>query len=316
MNKTAQPIGFIGLGAMGEPMALNLAKAGAPLLVWNRSPAKAEILAAVGAEIAADAADVLTRAEIAILMLVDDRVIDAVLDRGGSDFASRVCGRTIIHMGTTAPAYSRALEADIRSVGGRYVEAPVSGSRKPAEAGQLVAMLAGDPDSISSVRPLLTPMCRETIVCGAVPNALLMKLSVNLFLISMVTGLAEAVHFADRHGLDLNQLVTVLDAGPMASDVSQVKALKLVGRDFAVHASISDVLKNNRLIAEAARETGIASPLLDVCHALYRETLTLGYGDADMVAVLKAIEMRSENQGRTTLSVSTSWPDLAMSNRL
>lgn len=316
MNKTAQPIGFIGLGAMGSPMALNLAKAGAPLLVWNRSPAKAEILAAVGAEIAADAADVLTRAEIAILMLVDDRVIDAVLDRGGSDFASRVCGRTIIHMGTTAPAYSRALEADIRSVGGRYVEAPVSGSRKPAEAGQLVAMLAGDPDSISSVRPLLTPMCRETIVCGAVPNALLMKLSVNLFLISMVTGLAEAVHFADRHGLDLNQLVTVLDAGPMASDVSQVKALKLVGRDFAVHASISDVLKNNRLIAEAARETGIASPLLDVCHALYRETLTLGYGDADMVAVLKAIEMRSENQGRTTLSVSTSWPDLAMSNRL
>lgn len=293
MSKTAQQIGFIGLGAMGEPMALNLAKAGVPLLVWNRSPAKAAILAESGAEIAADAAQVLARAEIVILMLVDDRAIDAVLDRGGADFASRVCDRTIIHMGTTAPTYSRALEADIRSVGGRYVEAPVSGSRKPAEVGQLVAMLAGDADAISSVRPLLTPMCRQTIVCGAVPNALLMKLSVNLFLISMVTGLAEAVHFADRHGLDLNQLVAVLDAGPMASDVSRVKAPKLIGRDFAVHASISDVFKNNRLIAEAARTLGIASPLLDVCHALYGETLALGHGDADMVAVLKAIEARS-----------------------
>jgi 3-hydroxyisobutyrate dehydrogenase and related beta-hydroxyacid dehydrogenases len=71
-------------------------------------------------------------------------------------------------------------------------------------------------------------MCRETMICGPVPNALLMKLSVNLFLISLVTGLAEAVHFADRHGLNLNQLVAVLNAGPMASDVSREKAPKLV----------------------------------------------------------------------------------------
>ena len=106
-------------------------------------------------------------------------------------------------------------------------------------------------------------MCRETMVCGPVPNALLMKLSVNLFLISLVTGLAEAVHFADRNGLDLNQLLAVLNAGPMASDVSRVKAPKLVGRDFAVQAAISNVLENNRLIAEVAREAGIASPVLE-----------------------------------------------------
>jgi 3-hydroxyisobutyrate dehydrogenase len=131
-------------------------------------------------------------------------------------------------------------------------------------------------------------MCRETMICGPVPNAILMKLSVNLFLISLVTGLAEAVHFADRHGLNLNQFVAVLNAGPMASDVSRVKAPKLVGRDFAVQATISNVLENNRLIAEAAREAGVASPLLDVCHALYGETRALGFGDADMAAVLKA----------------------------
>src|SRR5438876_10633249 len=99
-----------------------------------------------------------------------------------------------------------------------------------------------------------------------------MKLSVNLFLISLVTGLAEAVHFADRHGLDLNQFVAVLNAGQMASDVSRVKASKIVGSDFAVQATISNVLENNRLIAEAAREAGVASPLIDVCHAFYGET--------------------------------------------
>jgi 3-hydroxyisobutyrate dehydrogenase len=296
MTDAASPIGFIGLGTMGEAMALTLAKAGTRLLVWNRTRAKAEILASAGADVAREAADVFAHAETVILMLVDGAAIDRVLDRGGAAFATRVTGHTIVHMGTTSPAYSRELEGDIRSVGGYYVEAPVSGSRKPAEAGQLVAMLAGDADAIAYVRPLLIPMCRETIVCGPVPNALLMKLSVNLFLISLVTGLAEAVHFADCHGLNLNRFVAVLNAGPMASDVSRTKAPKLIGRDFSVQATIANVLENNRLIAEAAREAGVASPLLDVCHALYGETRALGFGDADMAAVLTAIEARSDRR--------------------
>jgi 3-hydroxyisobutyrate dehydrogenase len=293
MSDAIRPIGFIGLGAMGEAMALNLVKAGTPLVVWNRSADKTRVLAAAGAEAARDAAEVFVRSSTIILMLVDGGAIDSVLDRGGSTFAPRVAGRTIVHMGTTSPAYSRGLEADIRSAGGCYVEAPVSGSRKPAEAGELVAMLAGDADAVAAVRPLLAPMCRDTTVCGQVPNALLMKLSVNLFLIALVTGLAESVHFADRHGLDLGQLVTILDLGPMASDVSRVKGPKLMGREFSVQAAISNVLENNRLIAEAAREAGIASPLLDVCHALYGEALARGLGQADMVAVIEAIEARS-----------------------
>ena len=294
MMDAACPVGFIGLGIMGEAMALTLVKAGTRLLVWNRTRAKAEILAAAGAEVVLESADVFAHCATVFLMLVDGRAIDTVLDRSGPAFAARVTGRTIVHMGTTSPGYSRELEADISSLGGYYVEAPVSGSRKPAEAGQLVAMLAGDADAIANIRPLLTPMCREAMICGPVPNALLMKLSVNLFLISLVTGLAEAVHFADRHGLNPDQFVAVLNAGPMASDVSRVKAPKLVGRDFTVQATISNVLENNRLIAEAARETGVASPLLDVCHALYCETRALGFGGADMVAVLKAIEARSD----------------------
>ncbi|MEV6177576.1 NAD(P)-dependent oxidoreductase [Streptomyces sp. NPDC052015] len=287
-------VGFVGLGVMGQPMALNLARAGTPLLVWNRTPARCAPLRAVGAEIAASPAEVFDRTAVVILMLADETAVDEVLHRGTPDFAARVAGRTLVHMGTTSPEYSGGLRDEVRGAGGRYVEAPVSGSRVPAEQGQLVAMLAGDDDAVEAVRPLLAPMCREAFDCGDVPGALLMKFSVNLFLITLVTGLTEAFHFADRHGLDQRLLRDVLDAGPMASAVSRGKAPKLLARDFAVQAAAADVLKNNRLIAEAARKAGLASPLLDVCHALFDETVAQGHGDEDMVAVLHALESRTD----------------------
>jgi len=287
-------IGFIGLGVMGEPMALNLARAGTPLFVWNRTIDKSEALRAAGARVATSSAEVFQQTRVVLLMLASEAAVDSVLGRNTPDFVVNVAQHTIVNMGTTSPGYSRDLEADIRAAAGSYVEAPVSGSRKPAQAGQLVAMLAGDRLATEEVRPLLRPMCHEIMICGSVPTALLMKLSVNLFLITMVTGLAEAAHFADRHGLDMQQFLAVLDAGPMASSVSRVKGPKLVARDFTVQASILDALKNNRLVAEAARELNLASPLLDVCHTLYGETAALGYGQSDMVAVIRAIESRTD----------------------
>jgi 3-hydroxyisobutyrate dehydrogenase len=287
-------VGFIGLGVMGQPMALNLARAGTGLVVWNRTPERCAPLRAAGADVAAGPAEVFERAGVVILMLADEDAVDAVLGRGTPELAARVAGRVVVHMGTTSPEYSGGLQDDIRAAGGRYVEAPVSGSRVPAEQGELVAMLAGDDDAVAAVRPLLAPMCRETFGCGPVPDALLMKLSVNLFLITQVTGLTEAFHFAGRHGLDQRLLRDVLDAGPMASAVSRMKAPKLLTRDFAVQAGAADVLKNNRLIADAARKAGLASPLLDVCHALFGETVARGYGHEDMVAVLRALEARTD----------------------
>ena len=286
-------VGFVGLGSMGEPMALNLACAGTPLVVWNRTLGKTQALASAGAQVAASAGEVFERTGTVILMLADDGAMDAVLGRGSPAFASFAADRTLVHMGTTAPSYSRGLEADWRAAGGRYVEAPVSGSRKPAEAGQLVAMLAGDVDAVEAVRPLLAPMCRETVVCGPVPNALSMKLASNLFLITMLTGLAEAVNYAGRQGLDLDQFVELLGTGPLSSDLLRMKAPKLVAHDFSVQAVVSNVLESQRLITEAARDVGAAVPLLDVSHDLYKETATLGLRDADVVAVLRAIEERS-----------------------
>ncbi|MFC9250362.1 NAD(P)-dependent oxidoreductase [Amycolatopsis thailandensis] len=283
-------VGFAGLGSMGEPMALNLARAGIPLLVWNRTPGKADGVA----EAVEDVADLFARCEVVILMLKDAAAVDAVLGRGGPAFAGRVEGRTIVHMGTTAPDHSRALETELLAAGAKYVEAPVSGSRVPAEAGELVAMLAGDPGTIDEVRELFEPLCRETVDCGPVPNGLLMKLAVNVHLTGVVTSLAETVHFARGHGLDLGLLAGVLGAGQLASPILRVKAPKLAEEDFAPQASIANVLANVELIAAAADEAGLTLPLLRAAHALYAETEQLGLGAEDMVAVVKALEARAE----------------------
>lgn len=285
--------GFIGLGIMGQPMALNLARSGEELVVWNRSPGRCEPLVAAGARVAADPAEVFAEASVIILMLIDEAVTDGVLARGTDRFGQLVAGHTVVQMGTMSPEYSRALEADVRAAGGRYVEAPVSGSKVPAENAQLVAMMAGDQQAVAEVAPLLAPMCVEVVQCGAVPAGLLTKLSVNIFLITMVTGLVEAVHFASKQGLDVATVAAVLDAGPMASPISRLKLAKLGAADFSAQASIADVLKNSRLVSEAARDAGIAAPLLDASFALYAETLELGEGASDMIAVLRAIEART-----------------------
>ncbi len=297
-SQVNEEIGFIGLGVMGQPMALNLAKAGAKLVVWNRSPDRTEPLRDAGAAVASSVEQVFVRARTVFLMLVSEAAVDEVMRRRTPSFRSFVSGHLLVSMGSNSPTYSRRLAADIQESRGRYLEAPVSGSRKPAEAGQLVSLLGGDARTIAKIRPLLVTMCRETIFCGPVGNALLMKLAINLYLNSMLVGLAEAVHFAGRHGLDLDAFKTAIDAGPMASDVTRVKIPKMVLRDFSVQAATADALNSTRLIADAARAAGIASPLLDLSSNLYDESVRLGNGRLDMVSVIEAIEARTEALNR------------------
>ncbi|MBY5989114.1 NAD(P)-dependent oxidoreductase [Roseovarius atlanticus] len=288
-----EQIGFIGLGTMGEPMALNLRRAGQPLMVWNRTPERTAPLREAGAKVAAGVDDLFAQCTTVLLMLENEAATDAVLGRDTEAFTHRVAGHCIVSMGTTSAKYSQGLSQDIAAADGRFVEAPVSGSRKPAEAGQLVGMLAGPPEEVERLRPLLAPICKQLFDCGTVPGALQMKLAVNTFLITMVTGLAEAAHFAARHGLDMDRFADILNAGPMASDVSRVKIDKLRTQDFSRQAGISDVLKNSRLVLEAARAAGTASPLMNVCEALYAETEAMGRDEDDMIAVVQAIEART-----------------------
>lgn len=293
MGQTQDRIGFVGLGIMGEPMALRLVRAGAPLVVWNRSPRAVETLACAGAEAADSAADVFHRSRIVILMLAGTDAIDAVLGPAGHRQPELFAGKTIVNMGTVSPAYSQQLDDEIRAAGGVYVEAPVSGSRRPAEDGALVGMLAGPEQAVGEVSPIIEHLCSSVTYCGAIPAALTMKLSVNVFLIAMVTGLTESFHFAQQHGLSLDALRQVLDAGQMSSPISRLKSEKIVANDWAPQAAIRDVLMNSALITDAARGRGIASPLLDVCRALYGEAVQRGDGSLDMAAVVRAIADRT-----------------------
>lgn len=280
---------FLGLGTMGRPMASHLVRAGVDLVVWNRSAAAASALAELGAEVAGTAAEAIAAADVVIVMLADNEVIDAVLDRHGPGFVG-LADRTVVNMGTTSPAYSLGLARALEAVGARYVEAPVSGSRIPAEQGQLVAMVAGPADVVPVVSDLVAPMCRAVVAVGEVPQALAMKLAVNTFLITQVVGLVESFHLARAAGLDLAVFGSVLDAGPMASAVSTIKLDKLLRGDLASQASAGDVLYNARLIDELCAATGVELPLMGEALGLLCRTVAGGHADEDMIAVLRALE--------------------------
>lgn len=275
-------------------MALNLARAGVPIVVWNRSAARLEPFRALGVPVAATAADLFKQTRVVILMLATEAALDDVLERGRPPFSAHVRGRLLINMSSTAPDYSAALAADVRAAGGRFVEAPVTGSRRPAETATLVAMVAGAPADVDEARPLLAPMCRAAVPCGPVPGGLLMKLSINTFMLTMLTGLAEAAHFAARHGIDLEQFLTVLEASPLVSDAARVKGRKLAARDFSVQAFATDAFRNQALILAAAARAGVATPMLAQVHTLYAEMIAEGDGELDMIGVVRALEARSD----------------------
>jgi 3-hydroxyisobutyrate dehydrogenase len=278
-------VGFIGLGVMGEPMARNLLRSGQALIVWNRSPGKSEVLHQLGAAVAASIDAVFDQTRVVMLSLLNEQAIDWVLDRGSTNFAARMRGKILVNLGTTSPEYSQRLAEQIRCVGGTYVEAPVSGSRGPAESGQLIGMLAGPAGTMAAVAALLAPLCSEVFQCGEVPNALRMKLAVNHYLIATVTALAETVHAARAANIDLRTLQRVLDAGPMASTVSRSKLTKMIEQDLAPQAAIRDVQNIARLVAQQCADAGASAPIIDLCAALFRNADQHGLGELDMAAV-------------------------------
>jgi 3-hydroxyisobutyrate dehydrogenase len=282
------PVGFVGLGHMGEPIALNLVRAGRRLVVWTRRAERAQDLVAAGATGAGDVGEVLDRCEVVLLMLADAPALEEVLGWDGTGFAARLAGRTLVNLGTVSTTSASALHERVRDAGGRYVEAPVSGSRVPAQRGELVVMLAGDGD-LDPVERLLSMTSRSVVRCGAVPTATATKLSVNAFLVSLVTSLAESVHLAERSGVDLAVLHQVLDAGPMASTVSRMRLAAMLERDYTPQTAIDDVARNCRLVLELAEAAGTTAPMARLSHELYTRSSELGFGTADMAAVVEAL---------------------------
>jgi 3-hydroxyisobutyrate dehydrogenase len=287
------PIGFLGLGTMGEVMALRLLRAGHVLQVWNRTAAKVAPLIAAGASAVASPAEVLATCPVIFLMLADGAASDAVLGRGTPAFAA-VRGRLFVNCATVSPDYSRGLERDLRAAGARFVEAPVSGSRKPAEAGTLIAMLAGEPADVAAVVPLFAPLAKQAVDCGLVPNGTLTKLATNILLVNSVAALAEMMCFADAHGLDRAKVAEVVSNGQLGSDNVRIRSAKLAQRDFTAHSAIRNVLDSLGRTGEAAAAAGCTLPLTERTLQLLRDTVQLGHADDDMIALFHAIERRGD----------------------
>jgi 3-hydroxyisobutyrate dehydrogenase len=281
-------LGFAGLGLMGLPMASNLLRAGFPLAAYNRSPQPREALERLGARTFCDPARLFETCDTVLLMLADDRATDDVLGRGTTQFGLRVRGKLIVNMGTHAPDWSKALETELQVAGARFVEAPVSGSRGPAEAGELVAMLAGDPTGIEQLRPVLARLCRQTVTTGAVPSAMACKIAVNLYLIASVAALAEATALAKKLCLDPDVFARVIEEGPLCSEVAKAKLVKMIGRDFAPQASIRDVCKNAGLVADTAGAAKLDAQVLGSARRLFDGVLQSGGADLDMAGVITA----------------------------
>ena len=283
-------VGFIGLGVMGQPMALNLERAGIDLIVYNRTKSKTRIFEKTSAEIAAGAHQVFAESDVVLLMLSDEKAIDKVLCRSGDEIKVDLKGRILVNMATVSPNYSRRLSEGVAANGGTYMEAPVSGSRKPAEKGTLVILVAGSERATGMLTPLWNALGKATLPCGEVPNASAMKLANNLLLISMLEALAEAYHFADRAGLDKSKFFDIVLGGPLANDVFKLKIPQLLSQDFAAQAPIKHVTKDLRLIHNMASEIKARVPTATSNLAVFEEAVSRGLGDHDATAVLRILE--------------------------
>jgi len=280
------PIGLIGLGRMGLPITKRLIEAGFDVTVWNRSSSPLEEACAAGAAAASTPADLFASADTILLTLANGEAADAVLGRRGDAIAIDIAGKLVIQLGTTSPSYSQSLAIAITRSRGRYIEAPVSGSRIPAERGTLVAMLGANSEAdFKTAEHVLACLTSQIFRTGSVPSAMNLKLAVNAFLVPMVSALGEAWQLSKALGLDCELFRRVLDCGPMASEVSRIKLEKLVRSDFTAQASIDDVKMNAELVLELGTMANCPMELVSASARLLRQAQEAGLGELDMIGL-------------------------------
>lgn len=276
-------IGFLGLGTMGTPMAMNLCRK-FPVMVWNRSSSKYNALREAGATVGTTPSSVIKQSDVIFTMLFDAPAIQSMI---GSDnnFMSALRGKTLINTSSVPVQFSHEFARQVHEAGGNFIEMPVSGSRIPAEKGQLVGMMAGNPAIAEQMKPLVEPLTTAAIYCGPIGSGLKAKYAVNLFLISVTAGLAESMNLARAQGLDLEAFGSVLNNCPLASAYSKVKIAKILKEDWSPQAAIKDCFNSTELIKSAAEEADVRTPLIQVCNSLYKDANDSGWGEKDMMAV-------------------------------
>ncbi len=281
-------IGFIGLGIMGSRMAVNLQKKGYELVVYNRTKSKADQLLAGGATWSPTPADVARQAGVIVTMLSKPDAVAETALIGKNGFLGRCADNALwIDCSTVNPSFSRlmAMEAKQRKV--RFLDAPVAGSKGPAEQAQLVFYVGGDKADLEEARPLLMAMGKAVHHIGGHGMGTSMKMVNNLIAAQAMAAFSEAAVLAEALGISADQLFNTLLGSPVVAPFLSFKRGKLESGDFAAEFPLQWMHKDMQLIAETAYETGTAMPAANAVKELYALAERKGLGDQDFSAVFK-----------------------------
>ncbi len=286
----AMTTGFIGLGAMGTPMAWNLHEADLLSAVYNRTEAKATPFAEAGCSVAASPAALARQVDALFIIVTADDALSDVLTGPNGVLEGLSPDDLVVNMSTVSVAATTDAAEAVHEAGGHFVDAPVSGTVGPAEAGTLTVLAGGPDEAVEAVRPALAVMGDPVVDCGDVGDGTRAKLFVNLLLGNLLQGYAEALVFGKSQGLSLEFMQDLLEESPMQAPLLEYKGSVLEERDFTKQFPVDLLLKDLNLITEAAEEEGTYLPQTAATREAVNGAKALGHGDDDMMAVIKLLE--------------------------
>lgn len=287
-------LGFIGLGLMGRPMAANLLAAGAGLVVYNRTRARAEALAreAPGVAVADSPRDVAAAVETMIVDVTDTAAVEQVLlgESPAGAVAGLKPGGLIVDMGTTGVAATRRFAAAARAAGGDYVDAPVSGGVVGAEAASLTIMAGGGAAAFARALPVLRALGRNVTHCGEAGAGQVAKIANQMIVGLTIGAVAEAMALARRAGVEPARLRAALAGGFADSRILEVHGARMADGAFAPGGKAVIQRKDMLLALELAREVGIELPAVELNRRLWDRMIEKGWGELDHSALIKIYE--------------------------
>ena len=287
--ESKMPIALLGLGTMGHGMAMNLLKAGFPLTVWNRTQAKAEPLAQMGATSAESPAHAAKTAAVVLAMLSDDDASrDAWLGQEGA-LATMSPGSIAVECSTLSPVRISDLHAAVASRGLHMAEAPVTGSRPQAEAGQLNFLVGADDETLAAITPVLRAMSKEIVHLGPVGCGAQLKLINNFLCAVQVTSFAEALAWIERTGLKREAALDFLKRGAPGSGILAAMSERMTRRTYDVNFLLRLMAKDIRYAHAAASQLGIELSTSSPAQELFRKAEEQGLGERDMSAVAEVV---------------------------
>jgi 3-hydroxyisobutyrate dehydrogenase len=280
-------IGWIGTGIMGAPMARRLIGGGHHLRVFNRSPEKARALATDGATVAADASECVARAEVVFIMVPDTPDVEATVAKIEPALKR---GQLVVDMSTISPAVERAIASRLKAVGVDYLDAPVSGGDVGARAGTLAIMVGGEESAFERARPLFELLGKKITHMGAAGAGQMTKLANQIGVALALEAAAEAIKFARGGGLDGSKVIEAIGAGAAGSWQLSNLGPKIVAGDYRPGFFVKLIRKDLRLVAEAARESGLALPRLALMVSMFNSAAALGHDLDGTQAVAAALD--------------------------